>query len=192
MKNVHDELSRCIIQMLFKEPFFNHLLSGIVRTITEKIPTMAVGFSGNQVQLLVNERFFIKELRSKTNRVAVVKHEALHLLFKHVFRMDLEKYDRSLFNIAADLVVNQFIGSWDLPDNAVTLDKFPALSLEPDQTVEWYYDRLYKLRKDCQKNKSRKSLTPAPRSAKALSEILGKPTHSDHSTWGIPKNVDEY
>ncbi len=191
MKNVHDELSRCIIQMLFKEPFFNHLLSGIVRTITEKIPTMAVGFLGNQVQLLVNERFFIKELRSKTNRVAVVKHEALHLLFKHVFRMDLEKYDRSLFNIAADLVVNQFIGSWDLPDNAVTLDKFPDLSLEPDQTVEWYYDRLHKLRKDCQKNKSRKSSTPAPRSAKALSEILGKPTHSDHSTWGIPKNVEE-
>ncbi|SVD88054.1 uncharacterized protein METZ01_LOCUS440908, partial [marine metagenome] len=67
MKNVHDELSRCIIQMLFKEPFFNHLLSGIVRTITEKVPTMAVGFSGNQVHLLVNERFFIKELRSKTN-----------------------------------------------------------------------------------------------------------------------------
>ena len=191
MKNVHDELSRCIIQMLFKEPFFNHLLSGVVRTITEKIPTMAVGFLGNQVQLLVNERFFIKELRSKTNRVAVVKHEALHLLFKHVFRMDLEKYDRSLFNIAADLVVNQFIGSWDLPDNAVTLDKFPDLSLEPDQTVEWYYDRLHKLRKNCQKNKSRKSSIPAPRSAKALSEILGKPTHSDHSTWGIPKNVEE-
>ena len=84
MKNIHDELSRCIIQMLFKEPFFNHLLSGIVRVVTEKIPTAAVSFSGNKIQLLVNEQFFIKELRSQTNRVAVVKHEALHLLFKHL------------------------------------------------------------------------------------------------------------
>lgn len=185
MKNVHDELSRCIIQMLFKEPFFNHLLSGIVRVITEEIPTMAVGFSGNQIQLLVNERFFMKELRSRTNRVAVVKHEALHLLFKHIFRMDLEKYDSSLFNIAADLVVNQFIGSWDLPNSAVTLDKFPDLWLEADQTLEWYYSRLYSLQNNCQEGKS------APISAAVLSEILGKPTHSDHSAWGIPKDVGE-
>ena len=133
MKNVHEELSRCIIQMLFKEPFFNHLLSGVVRVVTKEIPTAAVSFSGNKIQLLVNESFFIKELRSQTNRVAVIKHESLHLLFKHLFRADLGKYDRFLFNIAADLVVNQFIGSWKLPDSAVTLRSFPDLELKQNQ-----------------------------------------------------------
>ena len=175
--------------MLFKEPFFNHLLSGIVRVVTEKIPTAAVSFSGNKTQLLVNEQFFIKELRSQTNRVAVVKHEALHLLFKHLFRMDLEKYERPLFNIAADLVVNQFIGSWKLPDSAVTMSTFPDLGLEANQTVEWYYERL----KDLQDSGSGggNGSSSAPRSAEALSKILGKPNHSDHRFWGTPKDIEE-
>ncbi len=190
MKDVQEELSRCIIQMLFKEPFFNHLLSGVVRVVTKKVPTAAVSFSGNKIQLLINESFFIKELRSQTNRVAVIKHESLHLLFKHLFRMDLEKYDRSLFNIAADLVVNQFIGSWKLPDSAVTLRSFPDLELEQNQTVEWYYKKLIKLRDS---SSARDSF---PKSAEALSKKLDKTIHGDHSHWGIPKDakgqVDAY
>ena len=187
MKNVHEELSRCIIQMLFKEPFFNHLLSGVVRVVTKEIPTAAVSFSGNKIQLLVNESFFIKELRSQTNRVAVIKHESLHLLFKHLFRADLGKYDRFLFNIAADLVVNQFIGSWKLPDSAVTLRSFPDLELKQNQTLEWYYEKLIKLRG------SRDSF---PKSADALSKIQDQTIHSDHSLWGVSKDakgqVDAY
>ena len=190
MKNVHEELSRCIIQMLFKEPFFNHLLSGVVRVVTEEVPTAAVSFSGNKLQLLINESFFLKELRSQTNRVAVIKHEALHLLFKHLFRMDLGNYDRSLFNIAADLVVNQFIGSWKLPDSAVTLSTFPDLGLEQNQTVEWYYEKLIKLRDSSSAGDS------FPKSANALSKILDKTIHGDHSHWGVSKDakgqVDAY
>ena len=166
MKDVQEELSRCIIQMLFKEPFFNHLLSGVVRVVTEDISTAAVSFSGNKIQLLVNESFFIKELRSQTNRVAVIKHESLHLLFKHLFRMDLDKYDRSLFNIAADLVVNQFIGSWKLPDSAVTLKSFPDLELRENQTLEWYYEKLLKLKNSSSAGDS------FPKSTDALSKIL--------------------
>ncbi len=190
MKNVQEELSRCIIQLLFKEPFFNHLLSGVVRVVTEDVPTAAVSFSGNKIQLLVNESFFIKELRSQTNRVAVIKHESLHLLFKHLFRMDLGNYDRSLFNIAADLVVNQFIGSWKLPDSAVTLRTFPDLGLEQNQTVEWYYEKLINLRD------AGSDSNPSPKSADVLSKILDKTIHGDHSHWGVSKDakgqVDAY
>ena len=198
MKDVHEELSRCIIQMLFKEPFFNHLLSGVVRVVTEKVPTAAVSFSGTRIQLLVNESFFLKELRSQTNRVAVIKHEALHLLFKHLFRMDLGNYDRSLFNIAADLVVNQFIGSWKLPDSAVTLSTFPDLGLEQNQTVEWYYEKLINLRGASSAGAGSDS-NPFPKSADALSKILDRAAdqiHGDHSHWGVSKDakgqVDAY
>jgi len=191
MKDVHEELSRCIIQMLFKEPFFNHLLSGVVRVVTEEVPTAAVSFSGNKLQLLINESFFLKELRSQTNRVAVIKHEALHLLFKHLFRMDLGNYDRSLFNIAADLVVNQFIGSWKLPDSAVTLSTFPDLGLEQNQTVEWYYEKLINLRGASSAGAGSDS-NPFPKSADALSKILDRAAdqiHGDHSHWGVSKDV---
>lgn len=177
MKNVHEEISRCIIQMLFKEPFFNHLLSGLVRIVSDEVPTAAVSVSGSNICLLVNESFFLKELRSQSNRVAVIKHEALHLLFKHLFRTDIKNYEPTLFNISADLVVNQFIGSWKLPESAVTLDTFPDLGLEQNQSLEWYYEKLLKVRK-----------SEAPISFEALQQIMKEKSKSrgDHSKWGIP------
>jgi len=183
-----------------KEPFFAHLLSGVVRTISEEIPTAAVGMRSGNVNLYINQHFFLNDLATMSNRVAVIKHETLHLMFKHIFRMDINKFDHRLFNYAADLVVNQFIGSWDLPKSAVTLSTFPDLSLEPDQTVEWYYEKLSSLR-DEMKNNSKNSKgdqssdseaqtesdwsqTSSPQSASALEKIYGKPSHSDHSMWG--------
>lgn len=151
MKNIHDEISRCIIQMLLKEPFYAHLLSGVVRNITSSVATAAVGIKDNNVNLFVNEDFFLKELRTSSNRIAVIKHETLHLVFKHLFRSDLKKYNHLLFNYAADIVVNQFIGSWHLPDSAVTLITFPDLNLEADKSVEWYYKKLSGLLKEMKK-----------------------------------------
>lgn len=194
--------------MLFKEPFFNHFLSSIVRVITDEIPTMAVAFSGNQVQLLVNEDFFLKGLRSESNRVAVVKHETLHLLFKHLFRKDLDKYDPEIFNIAADIVVNQFIGSWKLPESAVTLSSFPDMGLREGQTVEWYYKRLTELRKEMSRQSIENSEqtedqsgtgsdqgtsdgSSSPASADALEKILEQSSHSDHSKWGAEGSVEQ-
>ncbi|MDB2463828.1 hypothetical protein N9W69_03315, partial [Flavobacteriaceae bacterium] len=124
-KNINDEISRCIIRMLVDEPFYAHFLSGIVRNITDDVPTAAVGLNGSQVNLYINKEFFLKELTTFSSRVAVIKHETLHLVFKHLFRADSVKYDLRLFNIAADIVVNQLIGKWTLPPSAVTLASFP-------------------------------------------------------------------
>jgi predicted metal-dependent peptidase len=190
MKDVHEEISRCIIQMLFKEPFFNHLLSGLVRVVSDEVPTAAVSFSGTNINLLVNENFFLKELRSQSNRVAVIKHEALHLLFKHLFRTDIKNYEPTLFNIAADLVVNQFIGSWKLPEGAVTLNTFPDLGLEHNQTLEWYYEKLIKLQNSLPSSSSSFNIdeNTAPKSSEALSKILEEKDQKrgDHSKWGTP------
>ena len=114
-KDINEEVSRCIIQMLLSEPFFAHLLSGVVREISDRVPTAAVGLRGSTIKLFVNEDFFLKELTTASSRVAVIKHETLHLVFKHIFRMDIDKHDPLLFNFAADIVVNQFIGKWKLP-----------------------------------------------------------------------------
>ena len=146
--NVEDELSRCIIQLLLKEPFYAHFLSGIVRNITDEIPTAAVGVKNGRMNLFINEDFFLNELKTSSSRVAVIKHEALHILLKHCFRLKYNNYNPQLFNIAADIVVNQFIGDWDLPNNAVTLSSFPGLGLEANKSVEWYYEKLEKSNND--------------------------------------------
>jgi predicted metal-dependent peptidase len=169
---VQEELSRCIIKLLLKEPFYAHFLAGVPRNITEEIPTAAVGLVKGQMNLFVNKDFFMNELESVSARVAVIKHEALHILFKHCFR--IPKSNLKLFNVAADLVVNQFIGNWDLPKSAITLDSFPDLNLEANQTVEAYYDALSNLLNDKDQ---------APKSASHLKELMNQETHSDHSKW---------
>jgi predicted metal-dependent peptidase len=194
VKNINDEISRCIIQLLLKEPFYAHLLSGIVRNYTDEISTAAVGIKDGKANLFINEQFFLKELTTFSSRVAVIKHETLHLLFKHLFRMDLKQYNLKVFNIAADIVVNQYIGNWDLPKSAVTLSSFPDLNLVKDESVEWYYKKITDLKTEIEKSKKNKnnssvdtdysSLT-APLSASSLERILTSESHSNHSKWGI-------
>jgi len=198
-QNIETELSRCINQLLLKEPFFAHILAGTVRKITNEVPTAAVGFSNDLILLMVNENFFLKELKSSSERTAVLKHEVLHLVFRHLFR-DKIKEDAELFNIAADIVVNQYIGSWKLPNNAVTLKIFPDLNLKPEQHLEYYYEILFKLNQSNQKAsvkgkggngqqgnkpKDQPMNEKYPQSAKALSDIYGNQRHSDHSKWII-------
>jgi predicted metal-dependent peptidase len=162
--------------MLLKEPFYAHFLSGIIREVTDKVPTAAVGFKSGKITLYVNENFFLKELRSISERVAVIKHETLHIIFKHLFRMKTKSYENQLFNIAADIVVNQLIAPWKLPDSAVTLETFPELKLPKDKSVEWYYENL---KKNASKNSEYKV---------RLMEISEQGTHSDHKMWGENEN----
>ena len=162
--------------MLLKEPFYAHFLSGIIREVTDKVPTAAVGFKSGKIALYVNENFFLNELKSVNERVAVIKHETLHIIFKHLFRMKTKSYDNQLFNVAADIVVNQLIHPWKLPDSAVTLDTFPELKLPKDKSVEWYYENL---KQNASKDSDYK---------KRLEEIFEKGTHSDHKMWGENEN----
>lgn len=184
-----DEVSRSIVQLLLKEPYFGHLLGCVSREINNSTPTAAVGLRGTRPVLIVNEDFFMNTLKKSPERVAVIKHEALHLLFKHLLRIDKKKYDPLLFNLAADLVVNQFIKSpWKLPDSAVTLESFPDLNLLADQTLQWYYDKL----KTCEQSDDGGDCGgsgpggSAPKSKEAIDRMRAamRGWHSDHSQWG--------
>ena len=170
------ELGRSIVALLLKEPFFGHLLGGVVRRIDHTVPTAAVALTPRGLQLLVNPEFFMKELK-RDERVAVIKHEALHLVYRHLYRKLIRHGDQKLFNIAADLVVNQYVAPWPLPETAVTLKIFPDMGLEFDQTLEWYYDKLKALQGRGGKQKS-------PRSSEALKNLMGQDDcHGDHRYW---------
>jgi predicted metal-dependent peptidase len=205
--DIHSELSRCVNQLLLKEPFYAHILAGTVRKITEEVPTAAVGVNGKLLMLMVNEEFFLRSIRALPERVAVLKHEVLHLVFRHLFREKF-KEDPELYNIAADIVVNQYIGSpWKLPDDAVTLENFSDLELESGRSVEYYYERLKNLSEQMDWNApgngkgeeesskegsggkgNQPSSDPSgvpPKSAQSLRELYGKQRHSDHSFWVV-------
>lgn len=201
-KDIDDELARCVNQLLLKEPFYAHILGGTVRVISAEIDTAAVGIRNKLIVLLINETFFLKTLTTTSSRVAVLKHETLHLVFRHLFREP--KPDHQLMNIAADIVVNQYIGSWDLPESAVTLKTFPDLNLPAGESMEYYYKRLEELLKQAGQDPSNSGNTgkggsdasanqkggknpdnkgKSPTSAEILRKLLGGKWHSDHSLW---------
>ncbi len=86
MKGIQEEISRCINQLLIKEPFYAHLLSGVIRIYSDEVDTAAVGIRDNCIALFINPEFFSKKLKGVSQRVAVVKHETLHFVFKHICR----------------------------------------------------------------------------------------------------------
>ena len=160
--NIEDELSRWVIKLLLREPFFAHFLGQVSRVISEDITeTAAVGLRNKAISLYINPKFFMQELNSTDERIAVLKHEVLHLVFKHLYRHQTN-WDSKTANIAADIVVNQYVSPWPLPKGAILLEQFSVLELEPEETVEYYYAKLIEARQN------------APQEIKSLEQELAQ------------------
>jgi predicted metal-dependent peptidase len=140
-QNPTEVLSRAIIQLIFKEPFYGHVMQSLPRSFSNAIPTAAVGIKNGLVEMLFNADFFINELNT-SERVAVLKHEILHIVFRHLYRNKKYAEVKLIYNIAADLVVNQYIGNWQLPVNSITINSFPDLKLKEKQSIEYYIEKL--------------------------------------------------
>ncbi|MCC6410680.1 MAG: hypothetical protein IT270_03420, partial [Saprospiraceae bacterium] len=83
-----DELSQTGIELLLREPFYAHLFSGINKSVVGKghpVETLAVGLGANTLTLYVNAEFWDKILTTPAHRYGVLKHELLHLIFRHLF-----------------------------------------------------------------------------------------------------------
>ena len=119
-------VSRILNHFTIYDPFFGQFLLGCVRQLTDTISTAGVALLKRYVLLLINPHFFINVLKDDKERGAVLKHEALHIILKHVIQMHNPKYTlKRLYNIAADLEVNQYIGGkqWKLPDSALSIHR---------------------------------------------------------------------
>ena len=158
-----DEVGRAVIALIREEPFFGHLLSGINRKITDETPSIAISIRNGRPLLAVNPDFFLNSLPIEGQRSAVIKHEVLHLLLDHAGRFDSTYMDRQIFDLAADLVINQMIGEkWPMPPGAIELDSFD-FELQPDQTLDWYYRTLLEHKDE-------------------IAEDM-QPEHSNHDEW---------
>jgi predicted metal-dependent peptidase len=127
------------------EPFYAHFFTGLVKKVTTRVDTLAVAFHGGLVTLYINPYFWTEILNTPLYKTGVLKHEILHIVFKHIFRGKDYKH-KFIFNIAADLVVNQCIAPVQLPEGAILLETFPELELPPQEHASIYYDALMKLK----------------------------------------------
>lgn len=210
-QQIDDEISRAAFDLLLKEPFYAHVLAGMPRVVTDQVASMGLRWNGQQVVLQVNPEWFRKGLAATQRKVAL-KHEVLHIVFRHLFRPG--DRDARIYSIAADLVVNQLLDPLKPLPGWPTLEMFPELKLKPDQPLDVYYGALAMLLRQMQKGgfgegagpdgegegsgqgkgrgKSGKSgeaadwakATGKPQSAQALAELLaGSGKRGDDAGW---------
>ena len=166
---VQDQLAKTSKNLIFKEPFYGLFLIGLNKEYKTTIPTAGVSQNGIGVQLTVNPEFFSG--LSEDHRIGLLKHELLHISFGHLTIRDAYP-DKKLFNIAADLEINQYIEPKYLPEGGLTLDQFPELSLPKRAGTKAYYDAL----QQAQQSGS------CPNLNNLLDRMNGE-TEYDHSTW---------
>jgi predicted metal-dependent peptidase len=140
-----DDVSRATSGLILEEPFYGHFFVGILKEVHERIQTMAIGPSGHHVKLHINPIFWKSQLTNRNLQMGLVKHEILHVVFKHIFR-GKEYAQKDIFNIACDLVVNQYIRVDWLPANRIHLGLFPGIGLEPERDADEYYRKLCRLK----------------------------------------------
>ena len=169
MVDIADKLSRTGKSLILDEPFYGLFLIGLNKKFRTDIPTAGVSKHGIGVQLSINPEFFMD--LSEPHRIGLLKHELLHISFGHITWRDSFS-DHKLFNIAADLEINQYIGTEYLPEGGLTLDTFPELNLPQRAGTKKYYDLL----------QDAKNSGQCPSLESLLGQMDGDSAY-DHKTW---------
>ena len=145
IQQVVDAVSKASKTLMFSEPFYGLFLIGLNKKYRNDIPTAGVSMNGIGVQLAINPEFFA-ELPPK-HQQGLLKHELLHVAFGHLMLRDIYN-DHKLFNIAADLEINQYIKEDYLPEGGLKLDQFPELNLPVKAGTDTYYKLLSQAKDD--------------------------------------------
>ena len=105
-----ERITKAKIQLQKEAPFFAHLVMNMSIKENKEIPTMGVNFKGDAIY---NPEFVEKLTDSELK--GVLCHETMHVALQHLLRAG--KRDHTLFNIAADIIINYMILSenYDLP-----------------------------------------------------------------------------
>jgi len=134
--------------------FYSAILQRLERCWDSNCPSAGVYQNGNKLYLHINKEWF--ESLPESDRLAVLLHEVLHLVFNHTGRYKKSTYFK---NIALDLVINQHLGategfkgvSEEFKRDIAIIEKF---EFPEDRTAPEY---AMMLRNKFEKNKQKKS-----------------------------------
>lgn len=147
MTNVLEDVGRIGKQLMLSEPFYGIFLSTLNKVVRKDVPTAGVCKNNINYQLAVNEEFW-GSLDTDKKKIGLLKHELLHICFKHL--EDREWFpDHELHNIAADLEINQYLTPEQYPSKDILLlSTFPELKLPEKAGTKVYYELLSQAKKN--------------------------------------------
>jgi predicted metal-dependent peptidase len=132
-------LSRDVLALLHDEPFFACVSRFVTKRRTTSIPTAAIYIDKRTFRpvMLYNPRFMVA-LPPK-HRAGILKHEYYHLILNHITqnRMDFNKKNQKIWNVAMDLAINSFLME-ELPEFALFPGRGIFEKLPAEKSAEWY------------------------------------------------------
>ncbi len=127
--------------LMIREPFYGLFLSGLNKIMSDSVPTISIGVDGINPAFYINSNFWNK--CTDEEQLGILKHELIHLCFFHpTMRKSFKDYN--IFNIAADIEVNQHIDT--LPQSYTTLELLNNIGFKPGKNLgaKVYYEELIK------------------------------------------------
>jgi len=197
--DLHADIAKHAKTLMFKEPFYGLFLIGLNKEISNAVQTACVAKDGINTKLVVSPAFW--DTIGEKCKVAVLKHELLHIAFKHLHMFDSFQ-DKQLLNVAADIEINQYIQddykdeTWD----GLEIDQSPfkELNLPLKAGTRKYYDLLQKEQQDNPEGdfaKFMEAMSEANGSGEAKEITLGDGTKvtvkGSHEFWKQFENMDE-
>ena len=140
-----DSLAKISKTLLLEQPFYGLFLISLNKVWRNDLPTAGVSISGINQQLAINPEFW--ESLNDDVKKGILIHELMHIAFNHLVTRDNYE-DKKLFNIAADLEINQYIDRDWLPEEGIFLDTFPTLKLPIRAGTDTYYKLLQQAHED--------------------------------------------
>lgn len=147
-RQARNKLAESICSFFDDYRLYYHMLSRMKRVQDSKVPTMGVGFTGDNVVTLFYNPEFTESL-NMPQMMVMLDHECQHVARRHLTR-GKSVSDRMLANISMDIVINADIPALhtndmkDLRAMVITGDKFPELNgkILRDMTWEQIYEIL--------------------------------------------------
>jgi predicted metal-dependent peptidase len=143
MQDIYQEIAKQSKLLMLKEPFYGLFLISLNKELRCNIETACVTPDKLNIKLCINPEFWLS-LDEKT-KLAILKHELLHIVFFHLD--NFERFpNKRLYNIAADLEINQYIEleykgeKWDGLEYDQNI--FKDLNLLPKQGTKYYYEAI--------------------------------------------------
>lgn len=119
--DLKDDIALVAKKLLFEQPYYGLYLMMLNKESSYRLSTAGVSKQGLSYKLTVNPDFW--NSLSQSEKIGILHHEVLHIVFFHP--LTVESYpDKLLFNIAADMEINQYIPDERLPGKSLTKEEF--------------------------------------------------------------------
>lgn len=164
------DLASATKNLIIRDPFFGHFALGVEKNYSDRLDTAGVTLDGINTAILFNPTFWAS-LNDK-QKIGLLQHELGHIVMFHI--INYSQYpDPKLFNIAADICINQHIENDYLPTKEALLpSSFPELNLPPFLDAAEYYKLLENQEDKC------------PNLAKMMQQMAdGISIVCSHETW---------